>query len=639
MGGILFGNICALALSTLTDLPQIDKLQDFQPKGITKLLDHNGKVVYEFFRERRIPIDIEKIPLQTQKAFLVAEDWDFYHHFGIDVTGIARAMLRNLIERRFAQGASTITQQLSRVLFLSSEKTISRKLKEMFLTIRIERNFSKKEILHMYLNQIYLGEGSYGIEAASRSYFGKSISELSLAENALLASLPKGPSLYSPFANPERSLQRRNLILSWMKNRNVISKIEYERAIETPLPIEAPTSRKKQSYFSHHVVEKLSEYLNPEDIYQGYLEIHSTMDSGLQQTMEEAIEKGLMAYALRHQLSMKDRSLWPQMAAIAMDTGNGEIRAMVGGQAFAQTQFNRSLYAKRQPGSSIKPLLYATAIDSGWTQSHLVEDKEISFDHPQFGYWAPQNYDKKYDGWMPLRVALEKSKNTTAIRVLQDLGIRSFVRMLRTLGIESEIPSNLTIALGSSGMTMLELARAYGSFSNLGYLVSPSFIQRVTDQSGRVIWENPEKKSKKILDSETAYIMTDMLQAVIQRGSGQFASDLSCPVAGKTGTTNDYKDSVFVGYTPSLVVAVWTGFDQRKDLGFGETGSKASGRVWKDIMSYQCRQETQVFSVPPGIEMVDIDHDSGLLPGKYCTDIVQAAFKKGSAPTRPCPKK
>ncbi|MEZ4703765.1 MAG: PBP1A family penicillin-binding protein [Bdellovibrionota bacterium] len=634
--GCTLGLVCALALATFADLPQINELQNFQPKGITKLLDVNGELVYEFYRERRIPIAMEDIPAITEQAFLVAEDWDFYDHFGIDIIGIARAMVRNILELRFAQGASTITQQLSRGLFLSAEKTIARKLKEMFLTIRIERNFSKKEILHMYLNQIYLGEGTYGIEAASEKYFGKSVQDLSIAENALLASLPKGPSLFSPFANPERSAKRRDLILSWMLKRNVINQTQYHQALEEPLPLESNLAQSKQSYFSFHVIQGLKTILDQEQIYKGYLEIHSTMDLGLQNAMETAIEKGLEDYALRHKLDPKNPKELPQMAAIAMDPHTGDVRAMVGGSSFSQTQFNRALMAKRQPGSSIKPLLYATAIESGWTQSHLVEDTPISFDHPVFGSWTPQNYDKSFDGWMTLRTALEKSKNTAAIKVLQDIGIGSFIRMLHRMGIESDIPTNLTIALGSPGIRLIEMARAYAIFANLGLLVEPNFISRVEDEFHQNLWTSEKKAPERVLEDSTAFIMTDMLRSVIERGSGKFASDLPCPIAGKTGTTNDYKDSLFVGYTPSLVVAVWTGYDQQKDLGFGETGSRTSGRVWKDIMAHQCMQESGTFTQPNSVEMIDIDHDSGLLPGKYCVDILQGAFKIGTGPTQTC---
>lgn len=635
--GLFLGLLSALSLLTFSNLPQVEQLQNYEPQGVTLLKDQSGKVVYEFYREKRIPLKFEEIPTLTKKAFLVTEDWNFYNHVGIDVMGIARAMTVNMLHGRFAQGASTITQQLSRVLFLTPEKTIARKIREILLTFRIENRFTKDEIFQLYLNQIYLGEGTYGIEAAAQKYFGKPVNKLNIAENATLAALPKGPNLYSPFKFPEKALRRRNAILAAMFRKDVISEKQFREAVKVPLPTEPAIQDAKQNYFSFHILEELSQTINLDEIYRGKIQIQSTLDANLQSKAEAAIQQGIKDYAARHKLQPTQLDKLPQMAMVSMDIHSGEVRALVGGRSFAESQYNRILQAQRQPGSSFKPFLYGFALEKGYTQSTPVLDAPLEYNNAVSGKWAPENYDDTYDGYIPFRIALEKSKNTPTIRALEDVGIASFQKWMSRFQLSTKLSNDLTIALGSSSMKLIELARSYAIIANGGNWVEPSFVLSVKDETGNEMWETPSKSKIKIMDENTASVLTDMLRGVVQTGTGKFASDLSCEIAGKTGTTDHYVDALFVGYSSELVTLVWMGFDQRKSLGFGETGAQAVGNAWRNIMKFHC-DERQPENLPfsNDINWVDVDHETGLLPNSMSVNVLKEAFFKGTEPDKDC---
>ncbi len=622
---------------TLSDLPQVENLETYEPKSVTTILDIHGNVVHEFYREKRIPVPLEKIPVLVRKAFLVAEDWRFYDHFGIDLIGLFRATIKNLIEQRYAEGASTITQQLAKNLFLSPEKTLGRKFKEAALSIQIERRYSKNEILSLYLNQIYLGQGCYGVETASQTYFGKSVNKLSLAEAAMLAGLPKGPNLFSPFHDPEKARIRRDTILQQMFERNILTKQEWDQAKEEPLPQNPGTEDRIQSYFAAYVSDLLGKdsQIGEDQLYKGYLAIQSTLDLKLQRAAELAVERGIENYAKRHKISPKDKEKLPQAALLAIHAQTGEIRALVGGRSFQESQFNRALFAIRQPGSAFKPVLYAATLERGYTQSTLVEDTPISFTNVVSQEWNPENYENEYDGWIPLRVALEKSKNVVAIRLLQTIGISSLQSMALRLGTTSPIAANLSSALGSSSLTLPELVRIYATFVNGGMRPELHGIRSVRSNSGMELWHS-SPINQAILDPQIAFLMTDLLSGVIRFGTGSFANDLPCTVGGKTGTTDNNIDSLFVGFTSNIVAAVWMGFDERKSLGPQETGAKASGPIWKDFMSESCNENSSEFIRPSGIVMVEVDHSSGLKAGQFCTDIISEAFIEGTAPTETC---
>ena len=375
--------------------------------------------------------------------------------------------------------------------------------------------------------------------------------------------------------------------------------------------------------------------IGEEQIYRGYLSIESTLDLDLQRTAETAVEKGIEAYAQRHKIPSDRIDRLPQAALLAIDSKTGEIRAMVGGRSFAESQFNRATQAVRQPGSSFKPILYATAIEEGYNEATLMNDSPISFDNRQSGLWQPKNYYNDYDGWIPLRTALEKSKNVVAVRLLQTLGLPALSNMALRLGIISPIAPNLSSALGSSSLTLPELVRAYATLANGGFRPELRAIRSVRTDAGVDSW-SPNSTTYPALDQRVAYIMVDLLTGVIKAGTGIFAKDIPCALAGKTGTTDNNIDSLFVGFDAHLVVGVWVGFDDRKSLGSNETGAVAAGPIWKEFMTAACDTTVESFPPPEGIRMVDVDHSSGKLPGKFCTDVLSEAFLEGTQPTEIC---
>lgn len=634
----ILGVFSSLSLLTFSNLPQVEQLQNYEPQGITQLKDQDGKLVYEFYREKRVPLKLEEIPNITRKAFMVAEDWNFYNHVGIDIPGIMRAMAKNLLRGRFAQGASTITQQLSRVLFLSPDKTVARKIKEVLLTFRIENRFTKDEILQLYLNQIYLGEGTYGIESAAQKYFGRPVSKLTIAENAMLASLPKGPSIYSPFKDAKKALTRRNLILTLMFERDVINEKQFRKAMNEPLPEQPSAADAKQNYFTFHILEELSKTMELDEIYRGKIQIQSTLDSKLQARAESAIAQGVKEYAARHKIPADKWDKLPQAAMVAVDIYTGEVRALVGGRSFAESQYNRILQASRQPGSSFKPFLYAYALEKGYTQSTPVLDAPIEYTNKVSGKWNPSNYDNEYSGYIPFRISLEKSKNTPTVRILEEIGVAPFQKWFSRFQHTTKLANDLTIALGSSSVKLIELARSYAIFANGGFWVEPNFILSVKDESGKEMWEKSAPSKTKIVDETTASIVTDMLRGVIQSGTGsKVITNLTCEVAGKTGTTNDYVDSLFVGYSSEIALLVWVGFDQRKSLGRGETGATTAGGIWRNIMDSHCKDRNpEDLSFSNEISWTDVDHETGLLPNSMSVNVMKEAFIKGTEPTKDC---
>ncbi|HLG19264.1 MAG TPA: PBP1A family penicillin-binding protein [Bdellovibrionota bacterium] len=630
------GIFVGLVVVVTSDLPEIERLETYEPKGITTLKDIQGRTIHEFYQERRMNVPLEKIPINVRQAYLAAEDWRFYEHAGIDVKGLFRAVIRNLWEQKYAEGASTITQQLAKVLFLSPEKTLERKLKEAWIAVQIERRYSKNEILGLYLNQIYLGAGCYGVQAAAKTYFNKDVGDLTDGETAMLAALPKAPNIYSPFKDPQKARERRDIILGEMFTRGLLTKEAWRAAREEPLPERQEQDDRIQTYFAAYNLMQLIDQLGEELVFRGKLNVQTTLDLSLQKTAEAAVGNGIEAYARRHKIPLDQPDRLPQAALLAVDVESGEIRAMVGGRSFAESQFNRAVQAVRQPGSSFKPILYAAAIASGYTESTMMEDETISFDNPVSGLWEPKNYENDYDGWIPLRIALERSKNVVAVRLLKSIGFPALAQMVSRLGFTSPIAPNLSSALGSSSVTLPELARAFAVFANGGIRNELHSIRSVQTDTGLDFWP-PPPPSQPVLDPRIAFVMTDLLHGVIEFGTGTFAKDLPCNVAGKTGTTDNNVDALFVGFSPEIVAITWIGFDDRKTLGNGETGAVAAGPMWKEFMLEGCKQNSEAdWKPPPGVLLVDVDHSSGRLPSRYCTDVIAEAFLEGTAPTETC---
>jgi len=615
------------------DLPQIRNLESFKPSSITRIYSMDEVLLAEFFLEKRDPVPIKIMPDNLIRALIITEDRSFYQHSGIDLKGIFRAIFRDIKAGKFVEGASTITQQLSKTLFLQPRKTLLRKAKEAFLSFQIERRYTKDEILELYLNQIYFGSGAYGVESAARIFFGKPVSDLNLTECALLAGLPKSPSRYSPLIDKDMALKRRNIVLKQMKDTGVISEAVFNIAKEVPLNIAKQNKPSvKAPYFIEFIKFFLENTIGSSRLYKGGLTVITTLDFKLQKAAELAVEKGLSA--LEHRMKQQFiKNPDPQCALVSLDGVSGGILAMVGGRDFSKSSFNRATIARRQPGSAFKPIVYAYAIEQGFSQSNIILDAPVAF---KIGNrkkeWQPNNFSEDYKGEMTLRTALALSKNIPAVRLIEMLGPSSVAKFAHTMGIESALLPNLSLALGTSEVKLINLTAAYSVFPNKGKLIEPYGVMEVLDLKGRRVWRvKPQKKV--VISRESAAIITDMLRSVIQDGTGQKAKVIECPVAGKTGTTNEFKDALFIGFSPSITTGVWVGQDTFTTIGKGETGDRAALPIWIEFMQRALLDRAiQYFDIPDDVVKVSIDSSTGLLATDNSPNAVKALFKKGTEP-------
>ena len=639
------------------DLPSRDEILHWKPPLVTEVYDRNGKLIGEFFLQRRIYVPISKIPKKLKLAFLAAEDARFYHHKGIDLAGIIRALIADIKARRFVQGGSTITQQVAKNMFLTPEKTISRKIKEMILAMKLERVLTKDKILELYLNLIYFGYGSYGVAAAAQTYFGKSLDQLTLAECALLAGLPKAPGKYSPFINIDAAYKRRNWVLKRMLEEGFITEKEYRVAVREGIVLARERVRRVDlaPYFNEFIRRRLVERFGERKVLTGGLKVYTTLDLGAQRAAKRALLKGLLEIEKRHHLidphqpvdylvaTVKDVSangvevvadagegfisasefanstvdleglekgdtlkvwwykgsphLWrrPRIngALLSIDLNTMGVIAMVGGYDYRVSKFNRAYQAKRQPGSSFKPVVYAAALESGFTPFTIVLDapvvyqlppSENSTDNETQRYWVPRNYEGNYLGPIPMWRALALSRNTVSVRLADEIGVSKVVDMARRLGITSPLRPDLSLALGGSEVSLWELLRAYTVFAKGGYLCKPLYITRVEDHDGKVLEENERPICIGVLDKGIADAMLYMLRKVVEVGTGRRALLLGRPAAGKTGTTNEYRDAWFFGFTPNVATGVYVGYDDHRSIGERETGARAALPIWLDYM-------------------------------------------------------
>jgi penicillin-binding protein 1A len=581
-GGACGGALGAF-LALTRDLPSIRELENFRPSAATRLLSTEGKVIGEFFVEKRLPITLAEIPPYLKQAVIAVEDQNFYKHAGIDWQGIMRAGVKDLVAGRIVEGGSTITQQLAKLLFLDSERTMRRKLKEVLLALQIERRYRKEEILTLYLNQIYLGSGTYGVEAAANLYFGKHVWELDLSECALIAGLSRAPSLYSPLVNPDKALARRALVLKRLRETDGITEDQYRLALEKPLRLAPPAgSGASTLYFADYLRPQLEEVLGANLLYRGGLTVQTTLRDSWQRIAEQALANGLTSLEQRHR-GKEVGNERPQGGVVLLDVATGLIRAMVGGRDYARSQFNRTFQAERQPGSAFKPIIYAYALERGYSPSDRIDDGPVSYPQADGTRWEPRNYSGRFEGEMTLRHALEVSQNIIAIKLLERLGPNPVVEFAHRLGITSRLQPNLSLALGTSEVNLLELVSAYQVFAHSGIWVEPSGIVDVLDANGRSVWR-PTPGSSLVCSEQTASMVTDMLTGVIQRGTGRAANRLPWPLAGKTGTTENFRDAWFVGYSPTVVTGVWVGYDNGQELGPRETGAQAALPIWIEVM-------------------------------------------------------
>jgi len=731
-------------------LPTISTLKDYHPPVITTVYADDNQKIAEFYNERRVVVPLSEIPDMLVEAFVAAEDARFYKHRGIDLLSIVRAFFKNIEAGTIVQGGSTITQQVTKSFFLTPEKSYTRKLKEAILAYRIDKVFNKEEILYLYLNQIYLGHGAYGVEAASENYFGKSVKDLNMAECAILAGLPQAPSRYSPFRYPERAKQRQIYVLNRMVEESYITNIQATEAINTELDIKSRRNWYIEAvpFYTEHVRQYIEKKYGADMVLNEGLKVYTAVNIEMQKIARAEIHKGLLQLdkrqgyrgPLRHlqpeeiesfakdleeeqrsnpleigntvkgivikvndkkknvtvrlgnQLGVidikdmdwarkpdpeiayhkemikrpgtalstgdvilvslkekpEDTDLWHlaleqepkvQGALLCIEAGTGHVKTMVGGLNFKDSQFNRAIQSRRQPGSAFKPIVYAAALDMGYTPATTIIDSPIVFqDEEQDSKWKPKNYGKKFYGPTLMRQALAKSRNVITIKILQDIGIEYVIDYARKLGITSNMNRDLSIALGSSGLSLLELVNAYSVFNNNGYFIEPSFVTKVVDRNGNVLEEFIPGKEK-VIEKNTAFIMTNLLEGVVQNGTGWRAKALKRPTAGKTGTTNDLFDAWFVGYTPRYTTGVWVGFDEEASLGQHETGSRAASPIWVEFMKQLLKEKpVRIFQVPESVVFSQIDAKTGLLPIPESEKTIFECFKEGTVPTEYTPK-
>jgi penicillin-binding protein 1A len=635
-------------------LPSPEKLQTIEPAVKTEVYDINGNIIHEFFKENRSLVPLRRIPQHLLDGIIVVEDRQFRRHWGIDIFGIGRAAMKNIFAGRVRQGASTITMQLARNLFLTHERTMRRKVKEAVLALRIERMYSKDEILEMYLNEIYFGDGAYGVQAASSIFFGKNVDELELPECALLAGILRNPREYSPQRHPEVAVKRRNLVLNLMLGEGMIQKEEHETASKAPLGVAAGRLRANQApYFVETIRQYLYERYGTNQIYEGGLKVYTTLDLRLQRAAKELFDAHLCELEKTRRYPQRlcepageegretrdeNFTSYVQGAIIAIDPDKGHVRAMIGGRDFEESPFNRATQAKRQPGSAFKPFVFVAAVDNEFNPSDIIIDEPVSFMGGDGKEWTPQNYDKDFKGPMTLRYALQQSVNIPAIKMLRTLGPTTVASYARRMGIRSRIENVLSMALGTSEVTLMELTSAFGVMANQGIRTEPVMVLKVEDNRGRILERNTTR-TEEALEENTNYIVTSMMRSVVDHGTayGARARGFYAPAGGKTGTTDDFTDAWFVGFTPELVVGVWVGFDRKKTLGPAMTGTRVALPIWTDIMLEAGNlYEFSDFSRPADVIDVEICPESGLLALEGCPERTMEVFRSGEQPSEFC---
>lgn len=592
---IIAGAGCGFIGATMSDLPEVANVK---PAASSQIYDVHGNLITTVHAtENRLPVKLSQVPKDLQNAFIATEDNRFYSHHGVDPIGIMRAIWVNIAHDGVAEGGSTITQQLARNAFLTQDRTLKRKIMEAMLAIRIEQYYTKQEILEMYLNQIYFGQGAYGVQAAAHVYFGKNVQDLDLAQSAMLAGLPQSPNYYSPLTNYKAGKARQAVVLGQMVKYDYIDQATADKAKDEDLGLreksEAAHSDNNASYFIDYVISEIAEKYGDDAVYKDGLKIYTTIDMKAQDAAVQAMHNLPNFYT-------DDKGLTqPQGALIAINPHNGYIVAMVGGRG--DDSFNRAVLAERQPGSAFKPFVYLAAIQDGMTPGTVMDDKKI-----EFNGWSPKNYEGTYSGQMTLRYALQHSVNTIAVQLADAVGMRKVLNLASSLGIttlDDSKENNLAAALGglTNGVKPIDMAVAYGTLANGGVKVKPVAITKIVDRNGQVVEENSTEEQR-VVDPKYAYVITNMLESVMSGGTGGGAS-IGRPAAGKTGTTDESKDAWFVGYTPDLVAAVWMGDDYGIETLDGITGGTVPAVIWRDFMS-QALNAMEIpasdFTVPPG---------------------------------------
>ncbi|MDD2581474.1 MAG: PBP1A family penicillin-binding protein [Desulfuromonadaceae bacterium] len=726
----------------MAKLPRIDRLTDYKPPIVSQVFGDDGTLVGEFYLERRIVVPVSKMPRKLIQAFVSAEDSNFYSHKGIDYLGIVRAAFKNLMSMSKKEGASTITQQVTKSMLLTPEKKFSRKIKEAILAKRMEERLSKDEILYLYLNQIYLGSGAYGVQAAAETYFGKNVDQLNLAEMSMLAGLPKAPNAYSPIKHLDKARERQGYVLDRMTAEGYITPAEADHARKTPIVLQPmkKVNNDQSAYFLEHLRIQLEQKYGEDQLYKGGLKIYTTMNAGMQRAAYDSLRKGLkevdkrqgfrgptrylneaevdafcskvedgidsatlktgetysgvvvgfhpekgealvrvgertgilslkkMAWAGRVAMTNSygkpekgnkgltlgsvievsvvspeidkkgaqfalDQTPEVQAALVSIDPRTGGVKAMVGGYDFRKSQFNRAMQARRNAGSAFKPIIYAAALDKGFTPATIIDDAPVEYPDGAGGIWKPQNYDHEFRGPVTMREALTYSINIVSVKIMEQIGAQYAADYAKKLGFTSPIPANLALALGAASISPFELTSAYAVFADKGMLTTPYFITKVTDNDGTILQETPPPVPVPVISPETAYVITNLMQSVVSSGTGHRAA-IGRPVAGKTGTTNGAKDAWFVGYIPQLVTGVWVGYDQERSLGSAGTGGQAAAPIWGDFMQKAIMSlPAEDFEAPENVSFVLINPRTGTLAKEGTPGAVMECFIKGTEPT------
>lgn len=726
---ISLGSLFGFFLSYLNRLPQIEQIATYEPNIPTHVFSRDNQPVEEFYVEKRVLVrSVNEISPNLRHAIIAVEDAHFFQHPGVDPWGILRALYVNLRTGRVVEGGSTLTQQLAKMLFLRPEKTMERKILEAMLAVQLERRYTKEELFLFYCNQVYLGHGVYGVQAASNYYFGKSARDLTISESALLAALPKAPQDFSPYLHADKSLQRRDHVLNRMLEEKFITKKDYQDALKLPLGVKVQLPKVSVApYFTEEIRKYLEQKYGYAGIYESGLQIESTLDIRMQKTAEVALDNGLRVLDKRHgwrtvtthltpeeietyrdvswtlppapgrimkgiamevtdknaviRIADQDVQLLPDDwiwtgrkygttllkegdltdfrirevkdgkitaitldqvpnvggAFVAMDVKTGQVLALVGGSDFGTKKFDRATQAYRQTGSAFKPFLYAAAFERGFTPSDVMVDSPISFYDPWTKQtWSPKNYTGDYMGPVTLRRALELSRNTVAVRLLEQVGVKYAIDYISRFDAFKNMQPYLPLALGASEATLIHLVRAYGAFANQGLMMEPIFINRVLDRNGNLVEQN-RPTAREVMRADIAYLITDVLEGVTRRGTAVKARVLNRPVAGKTGTTDDCTDAWFVGYTPSLIAGVWVGYDEKKSLGHKETGAQAALPIWIEFMESVLKdQPKEDFQPTSNIITLAIDRFTGLRATPDCTDVIIESFIAGTEPKQFC---
>ncbi|MBD3290696.1 PBP1A family penicillin-binding protein [candidate division KSB1 bacterium] len=663
------------------DLPSLTQLEHYDPELATKIYSIDGKVIKELYTQKRILIPLEEAPDYMWQAVIATEDHIFFDHWGINLKRFAYAMMINIAHFRYKQGASTITQQLARQLYLGLEKKVSRKIREWITAIQIERTYTKHEILEMYLNHMNFGHGNYGIQAASLEFFGKNAKDMTLEECALLAGLLQRPTAYSPVRHPDRAKRRRNIVLHNMWKRKYIDEETYYETVNEPVVVK-PYSKEDEygvaPYFTEHIRQELQDRYHM-DLYKGGYSVYTTLDTRVQAAAEEAVDnhlpqlqkkfnqrliktnklkrylpKDLLNRIPYEQLinneslvdSMANKHVPIQIAFVALNPKNGYILAMIGGRDFGESKYNRAIQMKqRQPGSTIKPIVYTAAIDNGYSPTTELLNQPVVLYLPNGDRWAPHNYDYSQGGPTTFREALRRSLNLVTARVVQEIvPPKTVIDYARKLGITTPLEPVDAIALGAAQVIPIELTSAFGVFANQGALAKPLAILRVEDKYGNVL-EEYRPQLTHVLRAETSYIMVNLLETVLNRGTGYTARSVYKflrPAGGKTGTTNEFTDAWFIGFTPQIVSGVWVGLDNPAiSLGSGQTGAQAALPIWAPFMKTAhdtLELPIEYFHMPPGVSRVDICNETKMLATEYCPDIITEVFETDNVPTQYCDK-